>query len=162
MAIKSSNKGDGAKKQRALRTKTGAVGRNRRMKGEKAKVSSFTRSRQAAQDQAHDLAIAIARVGLDKKALEVEIIHVRGKVDYADYIVILSGRSERQVAALAGHIEEQLLANHGARCLGIEGLPHGSWVLMDYGDVIVHVFHEDLRGYYDLESLWIDAARVSI
>ena len=108
------------------------------------------------------LALAIAEAGLDKKALHAEVIDVRGKVDYASYVVIMSGRSERQVNAIAGGIEEKLKKDLGQRCLGVEGLPQGSWVLMDFGDVIVHIFHEDTRGYYDLESLWIDAARVGL
>jgi ribosome-associated protein len=107
------------------------------------------------------LALLIAEAGLDKKALQAEIIDVRGKVDYADYVVIMSGRSDRQVNAIARGIEEKAKES-GYRCLGVEGLPSGSWVLMDFSDVIVHIFHEDTRGYYDLESLWIDAARVSV
>lgn len=103
----------------------------------------------------------MANAALEHKALNVEIIDVRGKVDYSDYVVVMSGRSDRQVAALARNIEEALKA-HGLRCLGVEGLPHASWLLMDFGDVIVHIFHEDTRGYYDLETLWIDAARVSM
>jgi ribosome-associated protein len=89
----------------------------------------------------------------------VQIIDVRGKVDYSDYVVLMSGRSDRQVAALARNIQEAL-ATAGHRCLSVEGLPHASWLLMDYADVIVHIFHQDTRGYYDLENLWIDAARV--
>lgn len=112
-------------------------------------------------DSARDLALAIAAAGLENKAINVEIIDVRGRVDYADYVVVMSGRGERQVAALAGYIERSI-SQTGARCSGIEGLPQGAWVLMDYGDVIVHIFHEDTRGYYDVEALWIDAARVSV
>lgn len=107
------------------------------------------------------LALAVAGAALEHKALNVEIIDVRGKVDYSDYVVIMSGRSDRQVAALARNIEATL-QEQGQRCLGVEGLPHASWLLMDYADVIVHIFHEDTRGYYDLETLWIDAARVSV
>jgi ribosome-associated protein len=110
-------------------------------------------------DEARASALAIANAALEHKALNVQIIDVRGKVDYSDYVVIMSGRSDRQVAALARNIEETL-AGRGMRCLGVEGLPHASWLLMDYADVIVHIFHEDTRGYYDLEHLWIDAARV--
>jgi ribosome-associated protein len=106
------------------------------------------------------LALAIAEIGLEHKALNVEIIDVRGKVDYSDYVVVMSGRSDRQVNALGKHIEEDLKQKHKARCLGVEGMPSGTWLLMDYGDVVVHIFHEDTRGYYDLETLWIDAARV--
>jgi ribosome-associated protein len=116
---------------------------------------------QPPDDRARTLALAIAEVGLENKALNVEIIDVRGKVDYSDYVVVMSGRSDRQVNALGRHIEEDLKEKHKARCLGVEGMPSGTWLLMDYGDVVVHIFHEDTRGYYDLETLWIDAARVT-
>jgi ribosome-associated protein len=117
------------------------------------------RARLSGKDEARASALAIANAALEHKALNVQIIDVRGKVDYSDYVVIMSGRSDRQVAALARNIEETL-DKRGMRCLGVEGLPHASWLLMDYADVIVHIFHEDTRGYYDLEHLWIDAARV--
>jgi len=112
------------------------------------------------RDQARKLALGVASVGLEHSALNVEIIDVRGKVDYADYVVVMSGRSDRQVSALARHIEAELEKKLGERCLGVEGLPTASWLLMDFGDVVVHIFHEDTRGYYDLETLWLDAARV--
>jgi len=114
-----------------------------------------------AEAEARALALAIASIALEHKALNVEIIDVRGKVDYSDYVVVMSGRSDRQVAALARNLQ-QALDQRGTRCLGVEGLPHASWLLMDFGDVIVHVFHEDTRGYYGLETLWIDAARLSV
>ena len=101
-------------------------------------------------------------LALDKKALNVVIIDVRGRVDYADYVVVMGGRSDRQVQALARGVEEHLATALGLRCLGSEGKGSGNWVLMDFGDVVAHVFHEDVRGYYDLESFWIDAARVTI
>jgi ribosome-associated protein len=123
--------------------------------------SKRTRGEQPPEDRARSLAVAIAEVGLEYKALNVEIIDVRGKVDYSDYVVVMSGRSDRQVNALGRHIEEDLMRLHKARCLGVEGMPSGTWLLMDYGDVVVHIFHEDTRGYYDLETLWIDAARVA-
>jgi ribosome-associated protein len=117
--------------------------------------------RSSARVDSRVLALEVANAALEHKALKVEIIDVRGKVDYSDYVVIMSGRSDRQVAALARNIEGTL-NEHGQRCIGVEGLPHAAWLLMDYGDVIVHIFHEDTRGYYDLETLWIDAARVSM
>lgn len=107
-------------------------------------------------------ALAIADAGLEKKAVNIQIIDVYGKVDYADYLVVMSGRSDRQVSALARGIAEDVERNIGEKCYGIEGLPEGAWVLMDFGDVVVHIFHDDVRGYYDLESLWIDAARVPV
>lgn len=111
---------------------------------------------------ARALALAVAESGLERKAMNVEIIGVEGKVDYADFVVVMSGRSDRQVAALAKNIQGDVKAKLGTRCLSVEGLPKASWVLMDFGDVIVHIFHEDTRGYYDLESLWIDAPRVPV
>ncbi len=107
-----------------------------------------------------ELALKVAEAGLDKKAGRIEIIDVRGKVDYTDYVVVMSGRSDRQVAAIARGIEEDLKHKYGARCSGVEGLPQGNWVLLDFGDVVAHIFHQDTRGYYDLEALWLDADRV--
>ena len=111
-------------------------------------------------DASRDLALQVAEAALDKKASRIEIIDVRGKVDYTDYVVVMSGRSDRQVAAIARGIEETLKRDHGQRCAGVEGLPQGNWVLLDFGDVVVHIFHQDTRGYYDLEALWLDADRV--
>ncbi len=108
------------------------------------------------------IALAIAEAALEKKAVNVTIIDVYGKVDYADYLVVMSGRSDRQVSALARGIAEDVQKATGERCEGIEGATEGSWVLMDFGDVVVHIFHDDVRGYYDLESLWIDAGRVPV
>jgi ribosome-associated protein len=116
----------------------------------------------ASDDRGQKLALTIAQVALEHKALNVEIIDVHGKVDYSDYVVVMSGRSDRQVSALGRNIEEGVRKKLGTRCLGIEGMPQGTWLLMDYGDVVVHVFHEDTRGYYDLETLWIDAARIPV
>jgi ribosome-associated protein len=107
-----------------------------------------------------ELALKVAEAALDKKASRIEIIDVRGKVDYTDYVVVTSGRSDRQVAAIARGIEEDLKLKYGTRCSGVEGLPQGNWVLLDFGDVVVHIFHQDTRGYYDLEALWLDADRV--
>jgi ribosome-associated protein len=113
------------------------------------------------RDPGRDLALAIAEAALDKKALQVEIIEVAGKVDYADYVVVMSATSDRHASALAKNVDAEL-SRKGFRANSIEGLPQGAWVLMDYGDVVVHIFHEDTRGYYDLEALWYDAARVPV
>lgn len=108
------------------------------------------------------MALTIGAVALDKKASRVEIIDVRGKVDYTDYVIVMSGRSDRQVAALARNIETELATKHHTKPISTEGLPQASWVLLDYGDVVVHIFHEDAREYYDLESLWMDAKRLEV
>lgn len=126
----------------------------------RAKAAPKAEKADPERDKARKLALGVAAVGLEHSALNVEIIDVRGKVDYADYVVVMSGRSDRQVSALARHIEAELEKKLGERCLGVEGLPTASWLLMDFGDVVVHIFHEDTRGYYDLETLWLDAARV--
>lgn len=139
---------------------TSKAGAGARKKGTGTKRAAGSKGRAAAsRDESRNLALALAAAALEHKALNVQIIDVRGKVDYSDYVVIMSGRSDRQVSALARNIQ-QTLESQGQRCLGVEGLPHASWLLMDYADVIVHIFHEDTRGYYDLENLWIDAARV--
>ena len=109
---------------------------------------------------AKQMALHIAESGLDKKALNIEIIDVRGKVDYTDFVVVMSGRSDRQVSAIAKGIQQDLKHKYGVMCMGVEGLTQGNWVLIDFSDVVVHVFHQDTRGYYDLEALWLDAARV--
>jgi ribosome-associated protein len=114
-----------------------------------------------ATDSARDLAVAIATAALDKKALGLEVLDVAGKVDYADFLVLMTGRSDRQVQALAQGIEEAL-RQKGRRPLSVEGLPHASWVLMDFGDVVVHVFQDDARSSYDLDGLWMDARRIPL
>ncbi len=115
----------------------------------------------ARKNPARDLALAIAEAALDKKALQVEIIEVADKVDYADYVVVMSATSDRHANALAKNVDTEMAAK-GIKANSIEGLPQGAWVLMDFGDVVVHIFHEDTRGYYDLEALWYDAARVPV
>ena len=114
-----------------------------------------------ATDSSRELAVAIAAAAIDKKAVGLEVLDVAGKVDYADFLVLMTGRSDRQVQALAQGIEEALRAK-GRRPLSVEGLPHASWVLMDFGDVVVHVFQDDARSSYDLDGLWMDARRIPV
>jgi ribosome-associated protein len=114
-----------------------------------------------ATDDARQTALAVVSAALEKKALGLEVLDVAGRVDYADFLVLMTGRSDRQVAALAGGIEESL-RKIGRRALAVEGLPVANWVLMDFGDVVVHVFQESARSLYDLEGLWMDARRLPI
>jgi ribosome-associated protein len=127
----------------------------------KARATHEAGSAAVASDAARELATIIAIAALDKKAVNIEILDVAGKVDYADFLVIMTGRSDRQVQALANGIEEAL-RKKGKRALAVEGLPHASWVLMDFGDVVVHVFQEDARSLYDIEGLWLDAQRLPV
>jgi ribosome-associated protein len=95
------------------------------------------------------------------KALDVVVLDVRKVASFADGFIICSGRSHRQVTAMAEHIEQDLKAQ-GIRLLGMEGLREGHWILMDYGDVIIHIFYEPVRVFYDLEGLWSDAKRIDL
>lgn len=115
----------------------------------------------AATDESRALAIAIATAAIDKKASGLEVIDVAGRVDYADFLVLMSGRSDRHVAALSSSIEEAL-RKKGKRALAVEGLPHANWVLMDFGDVVVHVFQDGARSAYDIDTLWMDARRIPV
>lgn len=98
---------------------------------------------------------------LGKKAEHVLALDVRELTSIADVFIICSGRSNRQVVAIAEHIERQL-RRHKIKPLSVEGTAEGQWVLMDYGHVIVHVFFESARSFYDLEGLWSDARRIPI
>ncbi len=113
-------------------------------------------------DKAQQLAVSIAIAGLDKKALAIEILDVTGKVDYADFLVVMTGRSDRHVHSIATGIEEALSRKNKVKPLSVEGLSTATWVLLDFGDVVVHVFQEDSRRMYDIEGLWIDAGRVAL
>jgi ribosome-associated protein len=108
-----------------------------------------------------ELAVVLAAAGIDRKAVGIEILDVSGRVDYADFLVIMTGRSDRHVHAIASGIEEAMAAKRVAP-ISIEGLTAATWVLLDFGDVVVHVFQEDARMLYDIEGLWIDASRVPV
>ena len=114
-----------------------------------------------ASETARATATAIAVAALDKKAVGLEILDVAGKVDYADFLVIMTGRSDRHAQALAQGIEEAL-KKQGVRPVALEGVSHGNWVLMDFGDVVVHVFQDESRRLYDIEGLWLDARRLPV
>jgi ribosome-associated protein len=96
---------------------------------------------------------------LGKKAVDVVVLDVRELTSIAEVFIICSGRSNRQVSAIAEHVERDL-KRHKIRPLSVEGIHEGHWVLMDYGHVIIHVFFESVRKFYDLEGLWTDARRI--
>ncbi|RLB07955.1 MAG: ribosome silencing factor [Deltaproteobacteria bacterium] len=101
-----------------------------------------------------------AKVALEKKAFDITILELKRVSSLTDYFLICSGRSDRQVQAIAQFIEEKM-KERGVRPLGVEGMQEGRWVLMDYEDVVIHIFYEPIRLYYDLEGLWIEAPRVN-
>lgn len=109
-----------------------------------------------------DRALLCASYALDKKALRVRVLNVRGLSSLTDYLVIASGQSDRQVQAIAESVRIGLKHQHETSPLAMEGANEGRWVLLDYGDVMVHVFHEPVREYYDLDGLWREAIEVPI
>jgi ribosome-associated protein len=100
-----------------------------------------------------------AKAALEKKAFNVTILELKKASSLTDYFLICSGRSDRQVQAIAESIEEKM-SEKGARPLGEEGMREGKWVLMDYDDVVIHIFYDPVRRHYDLEGLWIEAPRI--
>ncbi len=92
----------------------------------------------------------------DRKAVDLKVLHLQKISDFTDYFVICGGTSERQVQAIADAVQERL-RDHRVRPLHVEGYNRGQWVLLDYGDLVVHVFQEEPRRHYALERLWSDA-----
>ena len=112
-------------------------------------------------DDSQRTAVAAARAALEKKAEDVVVLDLRGVSGYTDFLVIGSGQSDRQLEAIAEGVEKEL-KEQGHRKVGSEGLRGGRWVLLDFGDVVIHVFHQDERAHYDLEGLWADVPRIEI
>jgi ribosome-associated protein len=104
---------------------------------------------------------AALRAASDKKALDIVVLDLREVASFTDYFVITSGTNVRQVQAISDEVVEQL-KKQGTRALRVEGYNTAEWVLVDYGDFIVHVFEDKARRFYDLERLWRDAKRVSL
>ena len=98
---------------------------------------------------------------LKRKAKNLTILNVKELSSFADYFIICSGTSDRQVQSIAASIRENL-KEYGIIPLGIEGESLGKWVLMDYEDVIIHVFYKPIREFYDIERLWPDAPRMDV
>ena len=96
----------------------------------------------------------------DRKAIDLKVLHLEKVSDFTDYFLICSGTSERQVHAIADAVQERL-REHRVRPLHVEGYNRAQWVLIDYGDLVVHVFQEEPRRYYALERLWGDAPDVT-
>jgi ribosome-associated protein len=99
------------------------------------------------------------KAAIEKKAIDPVLLEMKEIASIADYFFICSGKSDRQVQAIAQAIEKNL-KKRGVHPLGQEGTLEGKWILMDYEDVVIHVFLEPVRAFYDLEGLWIDAPRI--
>jgi ribosome-associated protein len=111
---------------------------------------------------ASELARAAVEAALEKKGLQPTLLDLRQEGAYTDYILVVSGRSDRHVQSVADGVERALRDTLGRRPLGVEGNRDGQWALLDYGELVVHVFYHPLREFYDLEGLWSSAPRVPI
>jgi ribosome-associated protein len=112
-------------------------------------------------DPSRDLALLAAHAGLEKKADEVTVFDVRGLSSYADYLVIMTAESDRQSGAIADNVDFKLKEAGHAK-VSVEGYETGTWIIVDYGDVVTHVFGREARAFYDLEGLWADAPRFTV
>ena len=106
------------------------------------------------------LATAAAQVALDNRGQNVLVLDVAKQTALFDYFVIATGSSRRQLHAIADEIDDRLQKDLGDRRLGVEGFEESRWIVLDYGSVVIHLFDEEMREYYDLESLWADAKRL--
>ncbi len=119
------------------------------------------RSRPAKTLETEDAVTIAARAASDKKATDLVVLDLRKAASFTEYFLICTGASTRQVQAVSNAVEEALLKS-GKRPLHIEGYSSTEWILLDYGDFIVHVFGPASRRFYDLERLWRDAPRVEV
>lgn len=110
-------------------------------------------------DETKELVEQVAEWVSDKRGKDIQIIDLDGLSVLADYFLIASGTNERQVAAIANEIEDKLSEN-GIEPKGIEGKNGGRWILLDYGDMVFHIFHEEDRAFYNLERLWKDGNNI--
>ena len=108
-----------------------------------------------------ELARLCVLAAVEKKAEDPIILDVRKLCSFTDYFVIISGRSTRHVQGLAEAIEDELRSKKLSTSKA-EGLREGTWVLLDYSDVVVHIFYSETRKFYDIEGLWHDAPRISL
>lgn len=109
-----------------------------------------------------ELAQRAAAILMDRKANDVVLLSLKGVSDMTDYFLIASGTSDTHVRALGGAVLEDLKKETGQMAHHVEGLQQGRWVLLDYVDFVVHVFHPTLRSFYQIERLWADAEVIPI
>ncbi|MFP5327717.1 MAG: ribosome silencing factor [Acidimicrobiia bacterium] len=120
----------------------------------------MTARRSADLDQTREWAVTAARAADDKKAIDPVVLEVNAILAITDFFVIASAPNDRLVETIVEEVEAKVKEDGGPSPLRIEGLSDRQWVLMDYGDMVVHVFLDEVRRFYDLERLWADAPRV--
>lgn len=113
-------------------------------------------------DAAHHLALTAARVVEETRGSDIVVLDLRKLTDVFDYFVIASGASRRQMHAMADEVKHTVRRELADEPRGVQGYDDSHWIVMDYGDVVVHLFDAESRAYWDLENLWADAHRVAI
>lgn len=113
-------------------------------------------------DPARDLALAAARVVEETRGSDIVVIDLRKVTDVFDYFVIATGSSRRQMHAMADEVKHTVRRDLHDEPRSVEGYDDSHWIVMDYGDVVVHLFDAESRAYWDLENLWSDASRVAV
>ena len=160
---KSALKAPAARKKTAAKKTTAKKTPARRKLAVKKKASASRAAAAPAENpKAQALARKVANLLSDKKAVDIVILDVRGMTSYADYFVVASGESDRQVSAMAEHVLINLKETESLRPIGHEGMETGQWVLLDFGEVVIHLFFSEMRAHYDLEGLWADARREKV
>ena len=106
-----------------------------------------------------DKALLCLKIIQERKALEPILFDVRELTSITDYFIVTSGSSSRQVQSIATHVSKRM-KEEGFKVYGSEGEQQGHWVLMDFNDVVIHIFYQPVREFYDLEGLWVEAPRV--
>ncbi len=113
-------------------------------------------------ERGRELALAAARTAADNRGRDVVVLDMRDLTAILDYFVIATGTSRRQLHAISEEIDRVLQEELGDERLGIEGYSESRWILLDYGNVVIHLFDDEARSYYDLENLWAEAKRVDV
>jgi len=106
-------------------------------------------------------ALLASEIIMERKAIDPVLFEVTGLTSITDYFLIASGNSSRQVQAIGRHLQKSM-REKGQRIFGMEGELEGQWILMDYGDLVVHIFYQPIREFYDLEGLWSEAPRIGL
>ncbi len=123
-------------------------------------IASVSANLEQAHSRSLERALAAARVADLNRGRDIVILDLRELTSVFDYFVLVTGSSRRQLHAISDEIESVLDKEFHDKRLGIEGYAESHWVLLDYGDVVIHMFDDETRGYYDLEHLWAGAKRV--
>ncbi len=123
-------------------------------------MSKAAKSKEERLEESHRLALACAEAAADRKAEDIQIIDLRGISDFTDFFVVCSGTSDPQLKAIASAIRTRVRDDFGRGAFSEDGAPTSRWVVIDFAQVIVHVFHHEARSFYLLEDLWGDAPRL--